>query len=392
MNSFRNSLGAVASACLLLAACGGGSNGTGGAGTSGGTAGNSGAAGNGSPGTAGTSGGTAGNGQTGTAGTTGTAGQGNSGAAGSGVAGSGGATGSAGTGGAQGAAGSAGGGTAGATGTAGAAGAQGAAGTTGGRGGSGGSAAGSGGTTGSGGRGGTTGTAGSGGAQGTAGGNGQCPTGAIFCADFESGSIPTQAVYYPDYQRTMMSMYMTVDSTVAHGGTHSLKITPGGNFSQMLGVMTGTATFWTRFYLRSEVDTVSVSGHDTFVLATDGNGDPNAGQHIRIGEHSCQLEINRKTDDKEILSDAVNGNSMYMCSGGIAPMKNTWYCMEVFYDGPNSTVRVFVDSTESTALHVTDWGPYTYDMFKFGFENYGGTARNIWYDDVAIATQRIGCQ
>jgi hypothetical protein len=388
MNSLRLSLCTIASVCLVMTACGGGgSGGTGGAGGSGtpGSAG-SGAGGSGAGGTSGT-GGTAQAGPSGAGGTGGAGGSSNPGTAGNGVggtvAGAGGSGGSAGSGGAQGAAGSSGGGTGGATGSGGSAGATG----TGGRGGS------AGGATGTGGRGGQGGTAGgSGGAQGSAGASGQCPSGAIFCADFESGSIPTQAVYYPDYQRSMSSMYMAVDSTVAHGGTHSLKVTPGGNFSQMLGVMTGTATFWTRVYLRSEVDTVTVSGHDTFVLATDGNGDPNAGQHIRIGEHSCQLEINRKTDDKEILSDAVNGNSMYMCSGGIAPMKNTWYCLEVFYDGPNSTVRVFVDGTESTALHVTDWGPYTYDMFKFGFENYGGTARNIWYDDVAIATQRIGCQ
>jgi hypothetical protein len=30
-------------------------------------------------------------------------------------------------------------------------------------------------------------------------------------------------------------------------------------------------------------------------------------------------------------------------------------------------------------------------MFKFGFENYGGTTRNLWYDDVVIAPQQVGC-
>src|SRR4029078_4210981 len=131
--------------------------------------------------------------------------------------------------------------------------------------------------------------------------------------------------------------------------TRSLKVTPGGNFSSMLGVTTGTATFWTRVYLRRDVDTSPVSVHDTSVLATDGNGDPNAGQHVRIGEHSCQLEINRKSDDKEILSNAVNGVSNYQCSGGITPVKNTWYCLEVFYDGPRSEARAFVGGTARPA-------------------------------------------
>jgi len=188
-----------------------------------------------------------------------------------------------------------------------------------------------------------------------------------------------------------VATYMAVDSTVAHNGTHSLAVTPGGNFSQMLGVMTGTPTFWIRLFVRQDINTSVVMGHDTFFAATDGNGDPNAGQMVRIGEHECQLEINRKSDDKEILSDAVNGTSNYACSGGITLTPNTWYCIEAFYDGPNSTVRVFVNGTESTALHVTDWGPFTYDMFKFGFENYGGTPRNLWYDDVVVASQQVGC-
>jgi hypothetical protein len=259
-----------------------------------------------------------------------------------------------------------------------------------------GSAAGAGGTL-SGGAGGSNGAqAGSGssvaGASSAGGGaTGACPANAIFCADFESGSIPSAAVYFPAYQQSTIATYMTVDATVAHGGSHSLKVTPGSNFSQMLGVVTGTPTFWTRVYLRQDINTSTVMGHDTFVAATDADGDPNNGEHIRIGEHSCQLELNRKSDDKEILSDALNGSSNYTCGGGITFMPNTWYCVEALYDGPNSTVRVFVDSTEVTALHVTDWGPYTYKMFKFGFENYGGTPRNLWYDDVVIAPQQVGC-
>jgi hypothetical protein len=199
-------------------------------------------------------------------------------------------------------------------------------------------------------------------------------------------------VYFPTYQQPMIATYMAVDSTIAHGGSRSLKVTPAGNFSQMLGVMTGTATFWTRVFLRQDIDTSTVMGHDTFVAATDAAGDPNSNEQVRIGEHSCQLEINRRSDDKEILSDAVNGTSNYTCAGGTTFAPNTWYCLETFYDGPNKTVRVFVNGSEVTGLHVTDWGPYTYDMFKFGFENYSGTTRNLWYDDVVIASQQVGCQ
>jgi hypothetical protein len=234
------------------------------------------------------------------------------------------------------------------------------------------------------------------------GATGQCPTGAIFCTGFEEGTIPDAAVFYPAYEQATISTYMTVDDTVGnHGSSHSLKVTPGTNFSQMLGVMTGTPTFWTRVYIMTDsVNTSAVTGHDTFVAGIDDTanggtlanaGDPNNGDAVRVGEHECQLEINRMVGDTEILSDAVNGVSDYVCAGGVTFSPGTWYCLETLYDGPDSTIRVFVNGSEVTGLHTTDWGPFVYDMFKFGFENYSGTPRNMWYDDIVIATQQVGC-
>ncbi|RYZ10260.1 MAG: hypothetical protein EOO73_01400 [Myxococcales bacterium] len=129
-------------------------------------------------------------------------------------------------------------------------------------------------------------------------------------------------------------------------------------------------------------------GHNTYVAAGTDTGDPNAGEYVRIGEHQCQLELNRKSDDKELLS---NGG-MYMCSGGVKLVKDTWYCLEFSYDGPGKEVRVFVDNTEVPALHATDWGPYEYKIFKLGFEKYHGAEKTIWYDDLALATEQVHCQ
>lgn len=224
-----------------------------------------------------------------------------------------------------------------------------------------------------------------GGATGGGATGGPCTApGITFCSDFESDTLPSALLYYPEYQRAMMSMWVTINSTVAHSGTRSVKV-DGNQFSQMLGVATPGATFWGRVYLRSETDIQM--GHNTYVAATNGTGDPNDAEYVRIGEHQCQLEVNRKSDDKELLS---NGGT-YMCSGGTKFVANTWYCLEFFYDGPNSALQVFVDRNEVTALKVTDWGPYQYKLFKFGFEKYHGDSKILYYDDVAIGTQRIGC-
>ena len=134
----------------------------------------------------------------------------------------------------------------------------------------------------------TSGTSSSSGTGGTSTA-GECPANAIFCADFESGSIPAAAVFYPAYQQSTMATYLTVDATMGnHGSAHSLKVTPGSNFSQMLGVKTGQPTFWTRVYLQTEtVNTSAVTGHDTFLAGLDSTagggtlanaGDPNNGE------------------------------------------------------------------------------------------------------------------
>jgi hypothetical protein len=222
-------------------------------------------------------------------------------------------------------------------------------------------------------------TGGSGGGPVQGGG---CAGADIFCSDFEADALPAELTFFPAYLRDRAASFVSVDTT-GHSGTRSVKVN-GTDFSQMLGVDV-PATFWGRVYMKSDTDIQQ--GHNTYIAATTGDGDPNAGEHIRIGEHQCQLELNRKSDDAERLS---NGG-MYTCSGGVKLLANTWYCLEFFYDGPGREVRVFVDGAEVDALHVTDWGPYDYRLFKLGFEKYHGAAKTLWYDDLALGRARVSC-
>ncbi len=221
----------------------------------------------------------------------------------------------------------------------------------------------------------------SGGSSGASGGS-PCGTGSIFCSDFEAEAIPGELAFYPEYLRATQSL-ITLDSAVFHGGKRALKVA-GTDYSQMLGVAV-PSKFWGRVYLRSDTDIQQ--GHNTYVAAGTGTGDPNDGTYIRIGEHQCQLELNRNTDDKELLS---NGGQ-YMCEGGVKLLKDTWYCLEFYYDGPGQETRVFVDGSEVTALHTTDWGSYDYKIFKLGFEKYHGATKTLWYDDLALAAQQLHC-
>jgi hypothetical protein len=235
--------------------------------------------------------------------------------------------------------------------------------------------------------GGPSGGAANGGKAGESGGSGTgsgdpCAGADIFCSDFEAGTIPTELVFYPEYLRATQT-FVTLDTSLGHGGKAALKVS-GTDYSQMLGI-TVPSKFWGRVYLRSDSDIQE--GHNTYVAAGTGTGDPNDGTYIRIGEHECQLELNRNTDDKELLS---NGGT-YMCQGGVKLLKDTWYCLEFLYDGPGQETRVFVDDQEVTALHTTDWGSYDYKIFKLGYEKYHGGPKNLWYDDLALGTSQLHC-
>jgi hypothetical protein len=229
---------------------------------------------------------------------------------------------------------------------------------------------------------GSSGGPGGGGGSGGATSSSPCGAGSIFCSDFETEAIPSELLFYPEYLRPTQS-FITLDTTVKHGGQRALKVT-GTDYSQMLGVAV-PSKFWGRVYLRSATDIQP--GHNTYVTAGTGTGDPNDGTYIRIGEHQCQLELNRNTDDKELLS---NGGE-YKCEGGVKLLKDTWYCLEFYYDGPGQETRVFVDGTEVTALHTTDWGSYEYKIFKLGFEKYHGDSKTLWYDDLALAAEQLHC-
>ena len=43
-------------------------------------------------------------------------------------------------------------------------------------------------------------------------------------------------------------------------------------------------------------------------------------------------------------------------------------------------------------LSRTDWQQETFDVVRFGFERYAGPDSQVWYDDVVVGMQKIGCR
>ena len=371
----RSALVAGLAGVLLGAACGGGSDGT--------------------PGTAGSSGGgTTGGSAAGTSGGGGTAGTGvagNTGVAGSNAGAGGSSTGVAGSGGSAAGTTGSGGSTAGSTGSGGSAsGTAGAtAGTGGGNAGRGGSAGGAAGQTGSAGRGGAGGS-GQGGSSGS-GGPTTCPANATFCSGFETAGLPAGAVYKLNGNpSTPFTADYAIDTAQKSSGSSSLKVKSSaeagtsGSMYKMLAVPAPMNTFWVRFFIRSDMP-IGSNEHNAFAVASLTD-EPNDSSGVEFAE-DVGISFN--------ASDVVRWPTGYgrLTNGSMMPYSlpaNTWHCVEISFDGAARVQQLFVGGTQ--LINATDYPSATraFKNFKFGFNSLHGPARNMWYDDVAVAPTRVG--
>lgn len=243
---------------------------------------------------------------------------------------------------------------------------------------------------------GTTGSGGSGGASSTTaestttgGAIDPCPADASFCTGFEDGDLPQGAVYKLNGDpATPWTADFELDSTQAHLGGASLHVRPnseGSGAYKMLAVPTPGAAFWVRFYLRSDVE-LGQEDHNVYAYAA-GSDEPNDSVFVEFAE-DVGLAFNSH--------DIVRWPADYgrLDGGGTNPYTlpaDTWHCIEVFFDGDSRVQQLFVEGTQ--LIDAQDFPDTTqaFTTFKFGYNSLHGTVRNTWYDDVAVASARIGC-
>jgi hypothetical protein len=128
-------------------------------------------------------------------------------------------------------------------------------------------------------------------------------------------------------------------------------------------------------------------GHNTFIVG-DLAASPGGGNALRIGEQNAMLMYTVMGDAHSALS---NQNFYNDGKPGVVFPPGGWSCLEVLVDHGGPEIDVWVDGTEVPDLHHKDFAVDSYDSLRFGFESYAGPASDIWYDDVAIGTARIGC-
>jgi hypothetical protein len=192
-----------------------------------------------------------------------------------------------------------------------------------------------------------------------------------------------------------------VDSQQAHTGTRSIQVKGGAGYCNHVFFRPTSAT-WTasdplyaRFYVR--FDKALTQSHVTFLALHDDK----EMKDLRMGGQSEILMWNRESDDATLPELSPTG-----IAASKKPATGTWLCVELLIDAKTPKLQTWLDGEPVMGLTVegeptpdidaqwqrkADWHPTLSDI-RFGWESYGGDENTLWFDDVALATQRIGCQ
>ncbi len=242
------------------------------------------------------------------------------------------------------------------------------------------------------------------GAAGGAGGAGGVTAAATGCAgktyklceDFETGTVgklPTGWTQYNGFgPASPENAALATDQF--HSGKMSLKTDDLGlkgaaRALKSLAGLGATATkHWGRIFYKVQVpDPKPTSGviHNTWVTLLSAEGTNHVVDTVEATSGMHQWLYNR-TD-----SCAVGSPYDWKYDDG-------WHCAEWYVDGPASAYRFFSDSTEVTSIDFTGKTctevANGYTAVIVGSTTYQTPlpgARIIWFDDLAIDDNRIGC-
>ncbi len=203
--------------------------------------------------------------------------------------------------------------------------------------------------------------------------------GLLLCDEFEASSIDT-SIWTTS---TANSGLLEISTTHAHSGTQSLHayvpakggadahITETKTFPQAASNLFGRA--W--IYLEPSAPVL----HVAYVWAKG----PNA--TYTLASQNGTLMSLAWFSSNETANHSATG----------VPIGH-WACMEWNFDPGAGTADYWIDGTLLTDLHEGSWGKDAFQSLALGISLFGvdtgPAAYDIWFDDVAVAGSRIGCQ
>jgi len=196
---------------------------------------------------------------------------------------------------------------------------------------------------------------------------------------------------------------VTMDGTIAHEGTRSVRVNGGGGYCNhvffrpkmspwMATAGAGAGPVYARFFVRFEKPLTQ--SHVTFLALRDES----EMKDLRMGGQSEILMWNRESDDATLPELSPTGIGM-----SAKPETGKWLCVELSIDGQKletwlngEPVAGLIVEGEPTPdvdaqwLRKADWRPQLSDI-RFGWESYGSDENTLWFDDVVLGPSRVGC-
>jgi hypothetical protein len=207
-----------------------------------------------------------------------------------------------------------------------------------------------------------------------------CPADAFFCSGFENG--------FPAATRNIIGggdvpNAFALDTAERNSGAQALLLPaqPTIRFVyRVLAVPVTAQQFWARMFFRTDVAFGSSVVHESIFGASAGDLTQDNNQEGRRIELSEQFEYMLLNVSDTTPEPAVRRQLA----------ANEWHCIEARYDGDAGQVEIFADGEQ----FINDEGPLfqaDFQTFRLGYMQFNGTPRNVWYDDVILSANRVGC-
>ncbi len=243
------------------------------------------------------------------------------------------------------------------------------------------------------------GAAGAAGVAGASGGSDGC-SGALFCDDFEAYTGTPGA---PWAVKKNAQGSVTIDGAQHQSGTKAVKFTTSGAMAYQQAYISIDKIFpvaQNAFYGRIMIYTTKAPDDGVHWTMIQGEGVAAGGitrAEVRYGgQHQQGLMANYDSAGKK--SDCWQHSQTKMPEG-------KWACMEWYFEGATNTQKFWLDGKAIDDLTVVGQGDGciahdTSDQWIFpnfervylGWESYQtDPAREVWIDDVALGTSKIGC-
>jgi hypothetical protein len=247
-----------------------------------------------------------------------------------------------------------------------------------------------------------------GGLEGSAEGGAQACASLPLCDGFEAdtpGTAPTGWNVVmgcnPNTQDTAVEgggLLVGVDSSQHHGGKNSLRVVGGDSCGYYAVSASAFAALGSQVYARLWVmfSRGPTQGHNGFLsMATTG------GDHFRLGFQDGVVAWNAQMSDATLPDMDPQGTSL-----SVAPAATTWTCIELHIDEASGHLETWINGA-ATAVAGLTWNGTTVqgvdDQWARGAPSppvpkdlgLGWLGLNdqetVWFDDVALAGSRIGC-